>query len=100
MPTQISRSDFDESGLNGWTWKEDAIEAVFEAEPFTKGGELVASIARSADEAQHHPDLELRYPGSVHVRLTTHSAGGVTDKDLEMARTITGLAAAVGVEAG
>ena len=97
MATQISRSDFEALGLTNWTWSDGAIEAAFPASPFAGGGALVAAIAAAADEANHHPDLTLSYPGTVGVRLTTHSEGGVTDLDVELARTIDGLASDRGI---
>ena len=45
---------------------------------------------------QHHPDIDIRYPDRVHVVLTTHSSGGLTELDADMARTISALAAEVG----
>ena len=48
---------------------------------------LVNAIAFVAEAANHHPDLEVHW-GSVIVRLQTHSAGGVTDKDLQLAERI------------
>ena len=44
-------------------------------------------------------DIAVRYPGTLRITLTTHEAGGVTDADVELARTISGLAAAAGARA-
>ena len=48
---------------------------------------LVNAIGYFAEAANHHPDLEVHW-GSVVVRLQTHSAGGITDKDLKLAACI------------
>jgi pterin-4a-carbinolamine dehydratase len=47
----------------------------------------VVEVGALADAADHHPDVDLRYP-SVTVRLTTHDAGGLTAKDVALARRI------------
>jgi 4a-hydroxytetrahydrobiopterin dehydratase len=47
----------------------------------------------------HHPDVELRYPGRVHVLLTTHATGGLTTLDVDVARAISAAAALAGASA-
>jgi 4a-hydroxytetrahydrobiopterin dehydratase len=56
------------------------------------GLRLVNQIGDAAESANHHPDLLLTYP-KVEVTLTSHDAGGVTSRDIAMARTISDLAA-------
>ncbi len=56
------------------------------------GLRLVNRIGGAAESANHHPDLVLTYP-HVEVTLTSHDAGGVTSRDISMARTISGFAA-------
>ena len=85
-----------ERGLDGWTFDADRLVTSFGAPSFTSAGALVAAIAAAADLADHHPDVELRYPGRVTVVLTSHDAGGVTMRDVELARTVSRLAADVG----
>ncbi|MEP6690618.1 MAG: 4a-hydroxytetrahydrobiopterin dehydratase [Gemmatimonadaceae bacterium] len=70
-------------------WKQDG-DAI--SREFTTGGwpvtlMLVNAIGFVAEAADHHPDLQVSW-GKVVVRLSTHSAGGVTDKDLALAREI------------
>ncbi|MEZ5406384.1 MAG: VOC family protein [Acidimicrobiales bacterium] len=80
--------------LGDWRFTTGAIEARFRASGFAAAADLVTAIAAAADAADHHPDIDVRYPGVVHVRLTTHAAGrAVTDLDVALARTISGLAA-------
>jgi 4a-hydroxytetrahydrobiopterin dehydratase len=81
------------SELADWRFAGDHVQAAYRAPSFTDAGQLAAAIARAADEADHHPDLDLRYPGVVGVTLSTHSAGGVTRADLDLARRIVELAA-------
>ncbi|MDH4365942.1 MAG: 4a-hydroxytetrahydrobiopterin dehydratase [Acidimicrobiia bacterium] len=79
--------------LGDWRYTTGTIEARFQASGFAAAADLVTAIATAADLADHHPDLDVRYPGVVHVRLTTHAAGrAVTDLDVALARTISALA--------
>jgi 4a-hydroxytetrahydrobiopterin dehydratase len=59
----------------------------FSLPSFPAAIDFVNTVAGLAEEANHHPDLDIRY-NKVRVGLVTHSAGGITDKDLEMARRI------------
>ena len=59
---------------------------------------LVKKIGKAADKADHHPDVDLSYP-LVDVRLSSHDAGGVTSRDIDLARQISGFAADLDVEA-
>ncbi len=54
--------------------------------------ELAHRIALAAEEAVHHPDIDIRYPGRLEVYLTTHEVNGLTTLDLDLARTIDALA--------
>ncbi len=94
-PAEVAALD----GLDDWRVVLRTIRAEYRAGSFTAAARLVASIADAAEAAVHHPDLEVRYPDRVAVRLTTHAAGGLTDADVSLARTISGLAAAAGARA-
>ena len=48
---------------------------------------FVNGIAAAAEEAQHHPDIDIRY-NTVHLSLSTHDEGGVTDKDFDLAARV------------
>jgi 4a-hydroxytetrahydrobiopterin dehydratase len=85
--------------LTEWRVVEHSLVATFRADSFTTGGHLVAAIAAAADAADHHPDVDLRFPGLVHVLLTTHDSGGLTRRDVEVAGTVSALAARVGATA-
>lgn len=86
-------------GLDDWRYVADTLRAQFRLDSFAAAGAFVARLARAADEAGHHPDLDLRYPGVVAVLLTTHSAGGVTDRDVQLALRCSELAAQTGARA-
>lgn len=60
---------------------------VFTTGSFNEGVALLASLAKLADKLNHHPDVHLTFD-EVEVTLTTHSAGGVTNLDIEMAKAI------------
>lgn len=87
-PHQIAGDDT----LADWRVLVRRIHADFVAPSFNAGGALVLAIAAAADAADHHPDVDLRYPGRVHVMLTTHAVGGLSDADVDLARTISALA--------
>ncbi len=75
----------------GWTHEDDAIHRTFEFDSFMEAVEFINRVATAADEANHHPDLRNSYT-TVEISLTTHSEGGVTDNDLELAARIDELA--------
>lgn len=98
MADTVSAAEFDErTDLPDWRVVLNRIEAVFTGSSFSDGAELVRQVAAAADAADHHPDIDLRYPGRVRIRLTTHSAGGLTTQDLALARTISDLASTAGM---
>jgi len=72
-----------------------SIQARFRTGDFRTGLALVDRIGAVAEERNHHPDLDLRY-GYVDVRLVSHDAGGITGRDIDLARTVTEIAAEVG----
>jgi 4a-hydroxytetrahydrobiopterin dehydratase len=95
--TPVSPPELPElEGMDDWRYGLGAIAATFLAPSFTAASELVSAISEAAERAEHHPDIDLRYPGRVRVVLTTHAAGGVTTRDVDLGRTISGLASAAG----
>lgn len=99
MSNVLSAEDVAAAGLSDWRFIEGMIECRLTAPSYTEAAEFLTTIAKAADEADHHPDLDLRYPGVVVVTLTTHSAGGVTQLDLDLAATISSLAIEAGAQA-
>ena len=69
---------------DGWEEQDGALVRVFELDSFPLAIDFVVRIADAAERANHHPDIDIRYR-KVTVRWTTHSEGGITDKDREMA---------------
>ncbi len=92
----LTRSQVAEEDLADWVWMVSAIEARYETGGFAAGLELVNRIGAAAEEADHHPDLTLTWP-YVHARLVSHDVGGVTSRDVALARRISEIAADLGV---
>jgi 4a-hydroxytetrahydrobiopterin dehydratase len=78
-------------GLEGWSRQGDAIAKDFTRGDFMGSVGLVNAIAPVAEEMGHHPDLAISWD-TVTVTITTHSEGGLTQADFELARRIDGLA--------
>ncbi|HEX5086181.1 MAG TPA: 4a-hydroxytetrahydrobiopterin dehydratase [Nocardioides sp.] len=87
-----------EAGLDDWRFFLGRLHARFRTGSFVKGLELVTRVTEAAEAANHHPDVVLTYP-QVDVDLTSHDVGGVTSRDLDLARRISAIAAELGVEA-
>ena len=77
--------------LPGWGGDTTDIRCRYAATDFPAAIALVDAVAIAAEDADHHPDIDIRWREVLFV-LATHSEGGVTAKDVEMARTIDGLA--------
>ncbi len=75
------------SRLSGWTGDTTAISKTYVFEKFMDGIEFVRRVAEIAEKHDHHPDIDIRWT-KVTLRLSTHSEGGVTPKDLELARAV------------
>jgi 4a-hydroxytetrahydrobiopterin dehydratase len=79
--------------VTDWQEQDNALVREFELPSFAAAIEFVDRLAELADSEDHHPDIDIRYR-RVTVRWTTHSEGGITDKDREMAERTSALAAA------
>lgn len=77
--------------MHGWRSLGDAIHKEFTFRGFRGAISFVNRVAELANTAAHHPDLEIHY-NRVVVSLSTHDEGGVTDKDVVLARDIDGVA--------
>ncbi len=75
------------SGLDGWERDGNAIKRQFKFEDFQASVDFVNRITPAAEEMNHHPDLEISW-SKVTVSLSTHSEGGITENDFELARRI------------
>jgi len=73
--------------LPGWSRRGDVITKTYQFRAFLTGIEFVNAVAKAAEAADHHPDIDIRYT-KVTCSLSTHSAGGITQKDLDLAKKI------------
>ena len=79
------------SGLEGWERDRDAIRRQFELDDFKGSVDFVNRLTPEAEGMNHHPDLEISW-NKVTVSVTTHSEGGLTENDFELASRISRLA--------
>jgi 4a-hydroxytetrahydrobiopterin dehydratase len=75
------------SGLPLWSGGVDGIERTLELPSFRSAVEAISVIADVAEELDHHPDMDLRWR-KVRIAVVTHSAGGLTSLDLDLARRV------------
>ncbi len=73
--------------LPEWDLEKNSIERVFEFDDFAAAIDFVNGVAELAEEHDHHPDMDIRYV-KVRVILSTHSKGGITELDVELAERI------------
>jgi 4a-hydroxytetrahydrobiopterin dehydratase len=78
--------------MSSWSQRPDALERDFEFEDFSAAMKFVNAVAAAAEEANHHPDILIHGWNKVRLTLSTHSEGGLTEKDHELARRIDELA--------
>jgi 4a-hydroxytetrahydrobiopterin dehydratase len=95
--TKLTGQQIAAEKLAGWAHLYNGLKTRVRTGDFAAGLALVDAIGAAAEQVDHHPDLDLRY-GHVDVRLTSHDTGGVTERDVRLARTISGLVAAAGLE--
>jgi 4a-hydroxytetrahydrobiopterin dehydratase len=76
--------------LKGWTLEGNEIRKEIVFPDFIRAMGYVNSVALLAERANHHPDIDIRW-NTVRLALSTHSAGGLTEKDFSLARAIDGL---------
>ena len=70
--------------LSGWTQNGDAIGKQYVFDDFAAAMTFVNRVAELAEEADHHPDIDIRY-SKVTLVLSTHDSGGITEKDFALA---------------
>jgi 4a-hydroxytetrahydrobiopterin dehydratase len=98
-PSEIlSNASTEAADLPDWRRLFDTLRTRYRTGDFATGLELVQRIGALAENANHHPDIDLRYP-TVAIVLWSHDAGGVTSRDVDLARGISQAAADLGVDA-
>ena len=79
-------ADFTEKNAQ-WAREGDSLVANLEFKDFAEAMSFVNLVAAKAEEVDHHPDIDIRW-NKVRLTLSTHSEGGITEKDLDLARQI------------
>ncbi len=77
--------------LRGWQRAGDTITKEFVLDGFTEATQFIGKLAAPANAMDHHPDVQLYKYRRVKVLLTTHSVGGLTENDFELASRINAL---------
>ena len=85
LDDQEIRSRLDD--LRGWTRDGEVIRKTYTLDSFPEAIAFVNRIAELAQRADHHPDIDIRFD-RVSCALSTHSEGGLTEKDFDLAREI------------
>ena len=78
--------------LAGWAREGDEIVKIFDCGSFASAIAFVVQVGFLAERADHHPDIDVRWR-NVRIALTTHSAKGLTNRDLDLATEIEGIGA-------
>jgi 4a-hydroxytetrahydrobiopterin dehydratase len=77
---------------SGWSREEDSIVRDFKFDDFAQAIAFVNRVAEVAEEAGHHPDIMVHGWNNVRLTLSTHSAGGITTADFDLAARLDELA--------
>lgn len=93
---KLSATDIQQANLTDWRMLRSELHARFLTGDFKTGAAFVASITDAAEAANHHPDVTLTYPW-VDIRLMSHDAGAITDRDVALATQISAIAAERGI---
>jgi 4a-hydroxytetrahydrobiopterin dehydratase len=90
--TVLSASEVDER-LGGSAWRRDGAEIVREWKlaDFAAAIVFINRVAEAAEQANHHPNIHLHGWNKVRLELSTHSQGGITQADIDMAGRIDAL---------
>jgi 4a-hydroxytetrahydrobiopterin dehydratase len=78
-------------GLDGWDQDGNALKRQFKFEDFQASVDFVNRITPAAEDLNHHPDISISW-NTVDLTLSTHSEGGLTENDFELAEQINQLA--------
>jgi 4a-hydroxytetrahydrobiopterin dehydratase len=92
----MSTAQVEEAGLTDWRKILGRLKARFHTGDFATGLDLVNRIGAAAEAANHHPDLALSYTDVI-VTLVSHDVGGITRRDVDLARVISDQARELGV---
>jgi 4a-hydroxytetrahydrobiopterin dehydratase len=71
--------------LGDWSYQDEALVRTFRFADFVHAIDFVDRLAQVAEDRQHHPDIDVRY-NKVTLHVSTHDAGGVTVRDVDLAQ--------------
>ena len=93
-PTKLSEAEIDRQlkSLPDWTIEDQQLRRTYRFKNFVEAVAFVNRLVEPAESAGHHPDIFIAY-NQVAIALTTHDAGGITQKDFDLAQTISQVAA-------
>ena len=74
--------------LDGWNYKENHIGKLYELNNFREALDFTCKIGEAAESMNHHPDIFIHSWNKVRISISTHSEGGVTEKDFILAKRI------------
>lgn len=100
MATKLTDAELKQglSELPGWSFKDGMISKTYEHASFPEAIVFVNAVAHLAELLNHHPDVDIRY-SNITVALVTHDAGGITVKDVTLAKQIEAIRKKVGAPA-
>lgn len=79
---------FAEAGVQGWFVRQSTAHTDRSCGSFTAAGELAAAVARLCDEQDHHAEIDVRYPDVLRVTTWSHDVGGLSERDIRLARGV------------
>lgn len=79
------------SSLSGWVQEENQITKQFQFKDFAEALSFVNKVGKEAEKMDHHPDIFIHSWNKVKITISTHSEGGITKKDFQLAEKIEGL---------
>ena len=84
----LDQINFNLKNLNDWSFENDSITKQFQFKDFIEALSFVNSIGLEAEKMDHHPDILMFAWNKVKISISTHSAGGITEKDFALAQKI------------
>lgn len=87
MSELLTARDIENAELTDWSVKDESLTRTVELASFAAAIEAVNRVADAAEGACHHPDIDIRWR-TLTFTLSTHSAGGLTQEDVDLARRI------------
>lgn len=76
------------SKLSGWSFESNSIHKQFQLKDFIEALSFVNAVGMESEKMDHHPDILMFAWNKVKITISTHSAGGVTEKDFSLAKKI------------